>query len=137
MFDDNNVWDTKTVLEGNKVEEPKYPASEGFIFGGWYLNGIYFSIINTPVTSDMTLKAYWHEAYHIKIYISSKYGPLGTDVVAGSRLGDALSLFQDDLNDTPEKKAGCTFKGWKLNNEFVNLDMEVSSNLFITAEWEC
>ena len=48
------------IVEGEKVIKPNDPTKEGYIFKEWQLaDGTTFDFINTPITSDITLKAVW------------------------------------------------------------------------------
>ena len=64
---------TVTVSVNNNAKvENKTPTKDGYIFLGWYtnLNGTVFDF-NTPITSDVTLKAKWipkQYTYHNIIY---------------------------------------------------------------------
>jgi len=52
---------SQSVESGNKATEPTAPTKEGYTFGGWFLDpvsGTAFSF-ETPIKSDITLKAKW------------------------------------------------------------------------------
>ena len=49
---------TQTVQEHGKASEPTIPIKEGYIFNGWYLNGVLYDF-DTEVTSDIILEAGW------------------------------------------------------------------------------
>lgn len=48
------------IKKGSTVTQPEKPTKDGFIFGGWTLNGSPFDF-SAPVTEDITLKASWKE----------------------------------------------------------------------------
>ncbi len=50
----------QTVQENEKASEPIDPIKEGYIFTGWYLNGILYNF-DTEVVSDIILEAGWTE----------------------------------------------------------------------------
>ena len=49
---------SKEVFEGDKVTKPTDPVKSGYIFDGWYLDGVVYNF-NDPVYFDITLKAKW------------------------------------------------------------------------------
>ena len=51
----------QTVEEGQCAEEPPKPKLSGFRFDGWYKGEQFseFYDFSTPITGDLTLKAYW------------------------------------------------------------------------------
>ena len=50
----------QTVQENGKVTEPSVPVREGYIFTGWYLNGVLYDF-DAEVTVDIVLEAGWAE----------------------------------------------------------------------------
>ena len=51
---------TEKVFYEEKITKPNDPTKEGYIFKEWQLvDGTTFDFINTPITSDITLKAVW------------------------------------------------------------------------------
>lgn len=48
----------QTVVKGQKATEPTEPTKTGSTFSGWLLDGEEYSF-DTPVTSNITLTAYW------------------------------------------------------------------------------
>ncbi len=55
------VFTTKTVRDGDKVENPGIPTKEGFVFKGWLLGANAFDILTNNITEDITLDADWEE----------------------------------------------------------------------------
>ncbi len=53
------------VADGKTVAEPAEPQKDGYVFKGWY-NGDDKYDFDTPVKSDLTLKAHWNELYTVK-----------------------------------------------------------------------
>ncbi len=49
---------TQTVHKHGKVSVPTIPTREGYVFNGWYLNGVLYDF-DTEVTSDIILEAVW------------------------------------------------------------------------------
>ncbi len=74
---DGKVVDTKNVVEGNKVTAPPDPKKDGWIFKGWYLETTKYEF-NSPVNSNITLKAEWDEAvknYKVVATRADNYSP--------------------------------------------------------------
>ena len=53
-----------TVDPGASALRPENPEKEGFNFGGWFTNESFSALydFDAPVTSDITLYAYWYES---------------------------------------------------------------------------
>ena len=51
---------SRSVEQGNAVEEPEAPVKTGYRFSGWQWNGSPYDF-SAPVTQDMTLTALWVE----------------------------------------------------------------------------
>lgn len=59
-FNSNGGSDVKeqTVKQGNKAKRPNDPSKDGYIFLGWFYEGIVFDF-DTKIMYNMTLKAEW------------------------------------------------------------------------------
>jgi len=71
-FDANggtSVAKQSNIEEGKTATEPKDPTRTGYTFKGWLLNGKTFDF-NTPITSNITLKADWKKDDVISYEIS-------------------------------------------------------------------
>lgn len=88
--------ESQTVVTGGTAQEPDEPVLEGFQFGGWFLdpakdeeNPYDFS---TPVTGDLSLKAYWTAEVSAGVKdIDGKTGTGGTVSLGGGTYSDSLS----------------------------------------------
>ena len=49
---------SQNVEDGEKAVEPINPQKKGFVFTGWYLDNDMFDF-DSPITSDITLTAFW------------------------------------------------------------------------------
>ena len=56
--DGGSIVEDVTVKENEKVSKPVDPTKDGYSFVGWYYNDELYDF-DSPVTSDMTLKAKW------------------------------------------------------------------------------
>lgn len=76
-------------IESQKIEadmsvaEPEQPQREGYHFDGWYLNGTPYNFY-LPVTSNITLTAYWTE-YETLVSPSASI-PTGSTVEVGTKV---------------------------------------------------
>lgn len=63
IFDSNGgtAVGSQEIVSGGYAEKPEDPTREGFTFDGWQLDGEDFDFENTPITSNITLKAVWDD----------------------------------------------------------------------------
>ena len=90
------VPDAQTVTHGLKATKPETdPTREGFIFGGWQLEGSAYDF-KTEVTGDITLTAKWDEAV-ASITKDGKTTPYATlaDAMNAAVAGDTVVLLKD------------------------------------------
>lgn len=59
--DGGSAVDDQALDYGSKVSKPADPTKEGYTFNGWMLDGSAYDF-DTPVTSDISLKASWQKA---------------------------------------------------------------------------
>lgn len=106
------VYETKTVMNGNMLSKPTDPAKEGFLFLGWYASSSFqghtFKFDAELVTSDLTLYARFEENLGGTEYTLSF--DLGYD---GAEIPSVTTSNKKLIKDvaTPERE-GYTFEGW-------------------------
>lgn len=106
------VYETKTVMNGNMLSKPTDPAKEGFLFLGWYASSSFqghtFKFDAELVTSDLTLYARFEENLGGTEYTISF--DLGYD---GAEIPSVTTSNKKLIKDvaTPERE-GYTFEGW-------------------------
>ena len=129
----------QTVTDGQTASEPAAPTRSGYDFEGWYLGDEKYDF-STPVTSSITLTAYW-----------SKHGGGGGgdsggsddyilryDSNGGTRYHDELYRRNTvvKLDKTPERR-GYTFTGWyadrKLTDRITSIKMTGDKTVY--AGW--
>ena len=92
-FDFGTFQKTKTVFDGELVIEPKEkPIKDKYKFIGWYNNNELYDF-NTPVTSDLTIKARFE-----KNRITIKYdlnGGIGTDI---NQFNKDVTIINDQIS---------------------------------------
>ena len=124
------------VEDGKKVAKPEDPnGGDRHTFKEWQLNGKKYDF-NTPVTSDITLVAYWDEG-------TTKYHTVKFDIkcCSGCKCGSAIAIQQVKqggkvTRPTDPVMEGYTFKEWQLNGKAYDFNTPVTSDLTLTATWE-
>ncbi len=108
--------DEVEVYYGQTVEEPEAPTRKGFIFGGWYQDGVggYYDFTQ-PVSGDMTLYASWTEITS-SIVLNANGGVFADADDAEIYTMNKSYLESNAVNDlqNPTRK-GYTFVGWSFD----------------------
>ncbi|MBQ1476922.1 MAG: cell wall-binding repeat-containing protein, partial [Erysipelotrichaceae bacterium] len=117
--------DTQDVTAGYKAERPEDPTEEGYTFKGWYLNDTEYDF-ETPVTSDLTLKAKWEPVYHYLTFTVDGENYANMMVEYGY---PAMPL------DDPVKE-GYTFIGWYEGDTKFDFDTPIKKDYDLEARWE-
>jgi len=73
----------QSIQENATVTEPAAPIKEGYVFTGWYVNDVLYDF-DTPVISNITLKAGWAEEG--RVATPSPSIASGSKVKAGTKL---------------------------------------------------
>lgn len=126
------------IKEKEKVNKPTDPTKvkEGYTcsFLHWELDNKEFSF-NTPIISDITLKARWKEDINIYTVIfdvdgdKEKIAP--QKVMHGNR-----ATKPDDPDKKPAHDYRYSFAGWYLNEQEFNFNRMITSNITLKAKWE-
>ncbi len=121
---------SQKVNPNEKASEPSGITKYGFIFDGWYLNNKKYDF-NTPVTSNITLKAKWSEDTNIKRYEVTFDSDGGTKV-------DKQRVIENNKATEPKKptKNGYKFLGWYLGENKYDFNSKVTSDINLVAKWE-
>lgn len=114
--------DSQKVKSGDTVAEP-YTQRDGYVFGGWYLNGSKYDF-TLPVTTDITLKAVWVTVHTVSF-----------DTAGGETMDAQTVADGDTANDVTPTREGYTFDGWYLNGSEYDFATPVTSNLTLKAAW--
>ena len=143
----------QTVKEGEKAEKPADPVREGYIFGGWQLNGEAYNFAS-PVSGDITLTAVWTAEViedHTVTFVDGEGNVLSTQTVphGGNATMPTLSgdtYFAYDLSKlvnvreditlvvTPVAKSEYANKDYYLNANDVKVDDRITFDGFL-ASW--
>lgn len=128
-FDSDGAGDipSQTVLKKGTIIEPPIPIKAGYKFVHWVTaNGAVYDF-STPVTQDMTLKAFWVQYPDLTVkFISFNQVISSTKVKYNGKL----------QRPTDPTKDGYTFKGWLWNQEPYDFDSLVIYNMELNASWE-
>lgn len=136
IFQDNGAkFAEETVTEGGLVSKPdSEPAKEGFIFGGWLLNGVPWKFETRPVTEDTTLEAYWRSS--LKVTFHGNGGSFQTE---GKPSLEVSVLEGGTVSPpTPPVLEGCQFNGWYKDPECTvpwDFKTPVIASTTLTAKW--
>ena len=86
-----------SVDKNAKAKAPSDPKKDGKVFAGWYLNDQLFSF-DTPITSDITLKAKW-EGTSVSLggIIGNSTSNYATFIYRDSYFENASNVFNKDL----------------------------------------
>ncbi len=123
---------SQTIISGERVSQPENPTnSDGSKFDGWYTSatdGSLFDFVNTGVSYDMTLYAYWIAQYDVTFVYNN--GLENTVVTVSAN--ETVSQPSDPVYD------GYDFLGWYVgtDNNTYDFSTPITSNIMISAKWE-
>ena len=121
----------QTVKQGEVIDEPDAPTKEGYIFIGWKYEGEIFDF-SKDVNKDVTLVAEWQKIEaDVKTFVI-RFNTDGGTTLANQVIEEGNKI---DIPNTPEKE-GYIFKGWILDGEEYNFELDVNKDLELTAKWE-
>lgn len=94
--DGGTAVDSIVEFSGKPVSEPQAPTKEGYVFGGWTLNGVPFGFDRMPEES-ITLKAQWNNDsnYAYMTYVINEQ----TYAVVPVKKGESVTKFEPDLGE--------------------------------------
>lgn len=109
---------------GEAITQPADPQLDGYVFGGWLLNGEPYEFDTMP-SSNITLTASWTKLYSVTFNIGSDVNP-----IVWYAPGETIQAPQvDDRN-------GYYFAGWLLDDEPYELGAMPAKNIALSATWE-
>ena len=119
-FNSNNETEISSLTTdgSSTIAMPDNPTREGYTFDGWYYdNGVWEkpftanSLINTPISSNITIYAKWSVLHTISFNTNG-----GNEI-------NSISLTKNTtiiMPDNPTKN-GCIFDGWYTNSELSSV----------------
>lgn len=117
---------TKTVEEGDKVEEPKSPKKEKHDFLGWYIGDTLYDF-NNPVTKDLVIIAKFEKnRVVINFELDGGTGTTQKEIDKGSVL---------EKPKDPEK-FGYYFTGWTLDGKEYDFSNKIDKDITLKANYE-
>ena len=124
---DGSTIDTENVEYGKTVAKPADPTKANYTFVGWH-NGETLYDFNTPVTSDITLKAVWK----LNEYTVS-FNTAGGSTVPSKTVEHGKTIY---LPSAPSKP-GYIFLGWRNGNVTYGAGdpVVVTSDMTFYAVW--
>lgn len=131
-FDPNggSAVESVTVEHGSIVEKPNDPVRSGYTFARWELNGEKYTF-DSPVTSDITLKARWKAIVVPVVEHTVSFNPNGGSQVPSQTVRDGSKAVKPE----DPVREGHTFDGWFLGNEKYDFTKPVTSDIKLTAQW--
>lgn len=119
------------VASGETVARPTDPTRDGYVFDGWYTDAVFMNeySFDTPVTSDITLRAKW-----VQSTATVTYYLYGAETQTGTaQVGQPLA------EPTAPTRDGYIFVGWYtdqgLTTEY-DFSAAVTGNLQLYAKWQ-
>ena len=132
---------SETIIKGNVVEKPTNPTKEGFNFICWSTSSSSKQEFNfnTPITSDITLYAYFEEI----IVDDPTPEPVTYSVkfMNGSTLHSSETIIKDNVAEKPTNptKEGFNFICWSTSSsskQEFNFNTPITSDLILYAYFE-
>lgn len=126
--------ETKSVAvkQGETVAPIADPVKPAYKFTGWYLDEALFDF-NTPINSDITLKAGWkwigmqdvdRDSYQVVFDVD------GRQTTVNVKAGEAAAM------PAVPTKSGYRFIGWYLGETAYDFAAPVKGDIVLTAKWE-
>ena len=121
---------SQTVNKDAKATTPTNPTKSGYTFKEWQLNGQAYDF-NTPVTSNITLKAVWIDDDPDVTKYTVTFNSDGGSAVNSQTVNENAKATKP-ANPT---KSGYTFKEWQLNGKTYDFSTPVTGNITLKAVW--
>ena len=117
---------SQKVKDGKVAVKPKNPTKEGFEFGYWYLvEGSEYDF-QTPVTSNITLKALWDGGEYTVTFDTDGGSSIAPVVVAAN---GKVTKPEDPTKD------GFKFNFWTKDGAEFSFDTPITGNITLKANW--
>ncbi len=122
------------VKNNSYLKKPTDPKKEGNIFTGWYYNNELFDF-NSKITKDITLEARW------KVDTTTSTEKLEFDVTFNNEDGTLIKAIKVLKGTVATKiddpvKEGYVFAGWYNGLTLYDFNLEVTTDLVLTAKFE-
>ena len=117
----------QSIISGKKVIRPTDPTKDKYKFLGWYLGDDEYNF-EMAVTTPITLKAKWQLITYTVTFDSGEGSSVEAQIIT---TGGLVTKPVDPTRD------GYEFMGWYLNGEKYYFTTLVTTNITLTAKWEC
>lgn len=120
----------QTIRKGDLIIDPTEPTKSGYKFIGWYLDDLKYNF-NTPLESDIVLKAKWEELEIVETFFvvfdtrGGNYTPMMLNVEKGS-------VIEKPANPTLD---GHLFLGWYYGEELFDFKEGILKDYLLVAKW--
>lgn len=126
----------RVVSDGEKLQRPKVPEREGYVFDNWYTDQTYFKLYNfdSPVKSDVTIYGHWIDKTVTYYDVTYNYNYANAKPVVVPVEENGRAVRPDD-----PIYAGYNFLGWYTaadGGEEYDFETPVTSDTEIFARWE-
>ena len=126
--DGGNKIESVKVKKNERVEAPKDPKKDGYVFVEWRLDGKTYDF-KKKVTKNITLKAKWLP----EIYVTVTFDSDGGSEVAPLQVISGTKIESDSI--TNPTREGYTFAGWLIGDNKYDFNKKVTSDLSLKASW--
>ena len=128
--------DEQKVYEDAKATKPTDPTEEGYLFGGWTLNGDAYDF-DTAVTADITLKATWSidtSTYEKILPTGEGTGSAYKNGVTYGKSTDILVTTSEDISYKVEDGTGIEYYQGSSNGDSINIQVVRDTDVAITIK---
>ena len=126
-FDGGGKNYAQVVYEGDTIDKPEDPVKEGYKFIEWRKDNQKYDF-NTPVISDITLKAKWEEAKQYTVTFDSN----GGTPVSSQRWYEGSTANKP----TDPTRTNYSFGGWQLDGKDYDFNTKLTKDITLIAKWE-
>lgn len=123
--DYNFIIVSRTVRDGEAVEEIDAPTREGYLFQGWLLDGEEYDF-DELVIEPITLVAKWAKQHVVTFDLGYDEQVMRRVALDGEKV----------LKPTDPVRVGHDFLGWLLDGEEFDFDTAIEAPLTLEASWE-
>lgn len=125
-----NIIDNQEVKYNGKINRPKDPTKEGYIFDNWYYEDEIFDF-NTKIKKSIILDARWKEVKNIETF-EIRFIDSDGKIIKKLTVNEKEKI----LKPMNPKKEGYEFISWQLNGEDFNFNTEITEDITLIANFK-